>query len=45
MQTTFLDEMRIWAICFALQSHKRNVGDSRYNEVTDFFELNVDINL
>ena len=30
---------------FTLQSHERNVEDSRYNKVTDFSELNVDVNL
>ena len=28
---------------FALQSYKKNIGDNKYNEATDFFELNINI--
>ena len=28
---------------FILQSHKRNIGKSRYNKAIDSFELNVGI--
>ena len=45
MQSTFLDEMRIEAMRFTLQSHERNVENSRCNEATDSFELNVGVSL
>ena len=30
---------------FALQSYKKNVGDSKYNKVTDSSESNVGVSL
>ena len=45
MQSIFLNEMRIWAMRFILESRNGNVGDSRCDKVTDSSESNVDVSL
>ena len=39
MQTTFFDEMKIWAMRFTLQLNGRNIRDNRYDKVTDSSKL------
>ena len=45
MQSTFLNEMKIYAMRFTLQSREGNIRDNRYDEARDSFKSNVGVSL